>query len=278
MINSLFVLVLTSIACSLLGVFLVLRKISMLTDAITHTVLLGIVIAFIFVKDLASPLLTIGATIMGVVTVISIESLGNTKLVKHKDSIGVIYPIFFSIAVIIISKFFRNAHLDIDIVLSGEIIFSSLITTKIFGLEVSKAIIQSGISLTLVIMYILIFYKELKATIFDKEYAILIGINTVFIFYSLMTLTSYVAVSAFNYVGGVLVVSFFIAPSATALLLTKKLKNTLILTIIISGLNASIGFYIAFLLNVSISGFVAFINLFIYILALIYVKYLKVKK
>ncbi len=124
--NSLIILILTAISCTLLGVFLLLRNLSMLTDAISHTVLLGIVLAYFIVKDLDSPLLILGASMMGIITVYLIETIGNSKFAKYDDAIGIVFPILFSLAVVLISKFFRNAHLDIDIVLMGEVLFSSL--------------------------------------------------------------------------------------------------------------------------------------------------------
>ena len=162
MIISLYVLILTSISCSLLGVFLILRKISMLTDAISHTVLLGIVIAYFFVRDLSSPFLILGAASTGLLTVILVELLGKSKLAKYEDAIGIIFPVLFSIAVILISRYFSSVHLDIDIVLLGEVVFASLIKTTVFGIEVHKAILHGAIMLFIILTFIIVFYKELK--------------------------------------------------------------------------------------------------------------------
>ncbi|MFM1581172.1 metal ABC transporter permease [Helcococcus bovis] len=273
MIDALLVLIFTAISCSLLGVFMVLRKLSMVTDAISHTVLLGIVLVFFFVNDLRSPLLIIGATVIGVLTVILIESLGNLKTIKYEDSIGVIYPVLFSIAVILISKYFRGVHLDTDIVLVGEVIFSSLEHVEILGLSISKSVLQSGLTSIIVVLYITFLFKELKATTFDKDFSKLIGINTLFIFYSLMTMSSFVSVISFEAVGGMLVISFFIAPAASALIITKDLKYTLLYTAIIATINCIIGYLLSITLNTSMPGMCAFVNMLTYILFLIYNKY-----
>ncbi|MFM1538503.1 metal ABC transporter permease [Helcococcus bovis] len=273
MIDALFVLIFTAISCSLLGVFMVLRKLSMVTDAISHTVLLGIVLVFFFVNDLRSPLLIIGATVIGVLTVILIESLGNLKTIKYEDSIGVIYPVLFSIAVILISKYFRGVHLDTDIVLVGEVIFSSLEHVEILGLSISKSVLQSGLTSIIVVLYITFLFKELKATTFDKDFSKLIGINTLFIFYSLMTMSSFVSVISFEAVGGMLVISFFIAPAASALIITKDLKYALLYTAIIATINCIIGYLLSITLNTSMPGMCAFVNMLTYILFLIYNKY-----
>ncbi|MFM1524075.1 MULTISPECIES: metal ABC transporter permease [Helcococcus] len=277
MIDALLVLIFTAISCSLLGVFMVLRKLSMVTDAISHTVLLGIVLVFFFVNDLRSPLLIIGATVIGVLTVILIESLGNLKTIKYEDSIGVIYPVLFSIAVILISKYFRGVHLDTDIVLVGEVIFSSLEHVEILGLSISKSVLQSGLTSIIVVLYITFLFKELKATTFDKDFSKLIGINTLFIFYSLMTMSSFVSVISFEAVGGMLVISFFIAPAASALIITKDLKYTLLYTAIIATINCIIGYLLSITLNTSMPGMCAFVNMLTYILFLIYNKYRKEK-
>lgn len=271
MTNALIVLILTSISCSLLGIFLVLRKLSMMTDAISHSVLLGIVLAFFLVRDLDSPLLIIGASLMGLVTVFLIESIGKLKLAKLDDATAIVYPLLFSIAVILISKFFRNVHLDTDIVMMGEVIFSSMIRTQIFGIEMSKSILEAALSLICVIAFIGIFYRKLKIGSFDEEFASLVGISTGLIFYSLMTITSFVAVTSFNNVGAIIVISFFIGPAAIALLFARSLREAFLLATLASIINPSIGFYLAINFNVSITGMIATINMASY-LALIMIK------
>ena len=272
MISALIVLILTSISCGLIGIYLVSRKISMLTDAISHTVLLGIVLMFLIVRDLSSPFLLIGAALMGAITVVLVEILGAKNKIGHENAIGVVYPILFSLAVILISKFLRNVHLDLDIVLTGEVIFSSLQKINILGIEISKNVFQSLIVLLVVSAYILLFYNELKISTFDRDYAIMSGVKVKLVYYSLMLLTSFVAVSSFDSVGGILVISFFIAPAATALLLTKRLGFTILNVVMISIINCLIGYLISIKLNVSMSGTIAFINLLNYCIIIIYNK------
>ena len=113
-----------SIACAIPGVFLVLRRMSMMADAITHTVFLGIVLAFFMTEDLNSPFLLVGATLVGVGTVWLTEMIHNTGLVNEDASIGIIFPLLFSIAIILVSLYSGNAHLDVDTALLGEIAFA----------------------------------------------------------------------------------------------------------------------------------------------------------
>lgn len=263
------VLILTSISCSFLGVFLILRKLSMLTDAISHTVLLGIVLTYFVVQDLSSPFLVLGATIMGFITVYLIESLGNSKLVKYNDAIGVVFPLLFSIAVIIISRYFRNVHLDMDVVLLGEVLFASLDTVKIFGMTISKTLLQSLITTIIVVGFIILNFRNLKISTFNEEYAKLIGVKVTLLFYMLMSLSSLTAVVSFNSVGAILVISFFIGPSATALLFSKSLKQTLLFTAIFSVINCTIAYMISMRLNVSVSGMAATINTLMFTIMLV---------
>ena len=199
--DALLVLLLTAAACAPLGVFLILRRLSMMADAISHTVLLGIVLAFFVTHDLGSPWLLFGAALMGVVTVSLVELLGKTHLVKYDDAIGVIFPLLFALAVILISKYAGNAHLDTDMVLMGEVIYAGLNTVGIGGVEIPAAALKMGGLALLIAVFITVFYKELKVSAFDGEYARLIGVPTGILFYAFMSLTSLTTVAAFDAVG-----------------------------------------------------------------------------
>ena len=267
--DALLVLLLTAAACAPLGVFLILRRLSMMADAISHTVLLGIVLAFFLTHDLGSPWLLFGAALVGIVTVSLVELLGKTRLVKYDDAIGVIFPLLFALAVILISKYAGNAHLDTDMVLMGEVIYAGLNTVAIGGAEIPSAALKMGALVLLIAAFITTFYKELKVSAFDGEYARLIGVPTGILFYALMSLTSLTTVAAFDAVGAILVISFFIAPGATALLFTKHLSHTLLLALLISMVNSVIGYTLAVHTNASIAGLCAVMNMLIYLLALL---------
>lgn len=274
MVNPLIVLVLTSMACSLLGVFLILRRLSMMTDAISHSVLLGIVLAYFLVRDLDSPLLKVGASLMGLATVFLIESISRLKIARLDDATGIVYPLMFSLAVILISKFFRNVHLDTDVVMMGEVLFSSMVKIEVFGISISKSIVEAGLSLLGVVSFIGLFYRRLAISTFDGEFARLIGISTGMIFYMLMGLSSFVAVVSFNNVGAIIVISFFIGPSAIALLFARSLKEVFGLSAVFSLINVSLGFFIAIKLNVSIAGMVTLVNMLMYLALLLIKKYI----
>ena len=255
--ESLFVLIATAAACALLSPFLVLRKLSMVSDAISHSVLLGIVLAFFIVKDVGSPLLIAGAALFGVITVFAVEFLSGTGLVKNDDAVGIVFPMFFALAVVLITKFARNVHLDTDIVLMGEVIIAPLNRTEFLGMDLPKAFVQMGILFIVNLLFIIIFFKELKITTFDKGFAKLAGFSSVALFYALMTLSSLTAVTAFDAVGAILVVSFLITPGAAAYLISKDLKVMIAISVGYAVINSSIGYVLSLLMNVSMSGMTA---------------------
>ncbi|HZJ69220.1 MAG TPA: metal ABC transporter permease [Candidatus Eisenbacteria bacterium] len=250
-------LVITGTACAVLGCFLLLRQLSMVTDALSHTILLGIVLAYFITKDLNSPLLFIGAGLFGVFTVFSIELLSATRLVKNDDAVGIIFPLFFSLAVILISTFARDVHLDVDMVLMGQVVMIPLNLVNFGGFMVPKAMIYMTLMLVLNSAFIIVFFKELKASTFDPEFATLAGFSSTLLYYLLMTLTSFTAVSAFDAVGAIMVIALFIGPAASAYLVTKDLKKMVIVSALYAILNAVAGYYLSMSLNVSISGLVA---------------------
>lgn len=265
------VAVIISVACAVLGVFLVLNKMSMMTDAITHTLLLGIVLAFFVVKDLNSPVLLVGATVMGVLTVWLTQSLAFVDLVSEDSAIGIVFPFLFSIAIILISKYASNIHLDVDAVLLGEIIFIPFDRLVVFGVDIgAKSIYISSIVLVLNLIYLKLFFKELKLVSFDPVLAVTLGFSPVLIHYSLMTMVSLTAVTAFEAVGSVLVIAFMIVPANIACFFTDDLKTMVLLSGLFGGISGVIGFKIAILLDVSVAGTVAVVIGIMFLLAFIF--------
>ena len=255
--ESYFVLLITAVACAVLSPFLVLRKLSMVSDAISHSVLLGIVIAFFIVKDVGSPFLIAGAALFGVITVFVVEFLSGTGLVKNDDAVGIVFPMFFALAVVLITKFARNVHLDTDVVLMGEVIIAPLNRVEFIGMSLPKALVQMGILLLINLLFVIIFFKELKITTFDRGFAKLAGFSSVALFYALMTLSSFTAVTAFDAVGAILVVSFLITPGAAAYLISKDLKVMIAISVGYAVINSIIGYVFSLLMNVSMSGMTA---------------------
>lgn len=254
----LLIAVLTAAACAIPGVFLVLRKMSMSADSITHTILLGIVLAFMAVNDLSSPLLLLGAALVGTVTVWLTELLTKTRLVSSDSATGIIFPLLFSVAVILITKYAGSAHLDTDSVLLGELAFAPFDRMTIGGIDIgAKGIYISGGLLIINILFVSVFFKELTVASFDPVLAAVMGFSPALIHYSLMTVVSVTAVGAFETAGSVLVTAFMIAPAAAAYLLTDNLRNMIFIAVAIGTACGVLGFHTAILLDVSISGSMA---------------------
>lgn len=250
--------VMTAVACSLVGVFLVLRRMALMSDAITHSILLGIVLAFFAVENTASPFLIIAAALTGVLTVAAVEALNRTNLVREDTSIGLVFPLFFSLGVILISRYAGDVHLDLDAVLLGELAFAPF-NRMIFGgadwgarfLWVITPILVANAA------FVFFFYKELKLSTFDAALAAALGFSPVLLQYLLMTLVSVTAVGAFDAVGSILVVALMIAPPAAAYLLTERLSRMLAVSAVLGAGAAIGGYWLARLLDASIAGSIA---------------------
>ena len=262
--------VLTALSTSLVGVFLVLRRLSMLTDAISHTVLLGIVLSFMITLDLNAPLLFVGATISGVGTVYLIETLIKTKRVKEDASIGVVFTLLFAIAVIIINTRFRNVHLDIDMVLLGNLEFAIFDRMTFLGFSVPVSLVVMGFVLVINGLFIALFYKEIKITSFDAALASVLGLMPTLLHYAMMTLVSLTAVAAFNAVGAILVVALMIGPPITARFFTKTLFMTIVVTLLIALINSTLGTVLATVFDITISGTIATTTLAVFLLVLVF--------
>jgi len=261
---------LVALSTSLVGVFLVLRRLSMIADAISHTVLLGIVLAFLLTRDLNSPLLIVGATLMGVLTVYAIELLIKTRNIKEDASIGVIFTLLFAVSIIIINTLLRDVHLDTHTVLLGNLEFVPFNRMDIFGVSLPAAMVIMGVVLMINIGFISLFYKEVKLVSFDTALAGVLGFAPVIIHYAMMTLVSLTAVAAFDAVGAILVIALMIAPPLSALQFTKTLFSTILLSLIIAVFNTVVGYAMSIILDVTISGSIASIALFTFMVTLIF--------
>ncbi|MBO9324412.1 MAG: metal ABC transporter permease [Roseiflexus sp.] len=260
--------IVTAVACALPGVFLVLRRMAMISDAITHTVLLGIVLAFFVVRDITSPVLVVAAAGAGVATVVLTELLSRSNRVREDAAIGLVFPLLFSIAVILIAQYAGRIHLDVDAVLLGELAFAPLDRFEFAGNDLGPRSLWLMSGILMVSLALLItFYKELKLATFDAALAAAFGFAPAALHYGLMSVVSLTAVGAFNAVGSVLVVALMVAPPAAAYLLTDRLPHMLALSALFGALAAILGCWVAFALNASIAGAMAVMTGLIFCLA-----------
>jgi manganese/zinc/iron transport system permease protein len=262
---------LTSVATALPGVFLVLRGIALMSDAISHAILPGIVLMFFLVHSLESPLLILGAALAGIATVLITEKIIDSKRLKKDSAIGIVFPLFFSVGIILISLYARNVHLDTDMVLLGELAFAPFNRLELWGADWGpRALWSMGIIALINSAFVFGCYKELQLTTFDPELSRILTFNPAYLYYALMVLTSITAVGAFNVVGSIVVVALMITPPATAYLLTNRL-NVMISLSIALGIMASIGgYWLSHILNVSIAGAIATMSGFLFLCTLLF--------
>ncbi len=249
--------VLVGLASVLPGTFLVLRGNAMLTDAISHSIVLGIVLVWLATGATAGPVQIAGAALAGIVTVVATEALARTRLVKPDAAIGLVFPAMFALGVLLINVFARNVHLDAHTVLLGEIGFVWLDTLPVMGAQVPRAVVWLAIMLAINAGFVLAFYKELKLATFDADQAEALGLRPRLLFNLLLALTSATAVAAFDAVGVILFITFVIVPPATALLLTDRLSRMIALAGLVAAGSALSGYPLAVMWDVSIGGMMA---------------------
>lgn len=268
--GALSVVMITAISCALLGVFLVLKNMAMVADALSHTVLLGIVLGYFIAGDLDSPILFVGAALFGVMTVYAIEYVVNKFAIQSDAATGLVFTLLFALAIILISKYARNVHLDVDVVLSGEVVFATLNTMEIFGIQVPISFARMFVMLVINLVFVAVTYQQLKVSIFDPVYAKSIGVAVGFLNLVLMTLVSITTVVAFDTVGAILVISLMVAPALSAHLLSKRLSIMLLVALSYGVINSVLGYYVAIYFNVSISGTIAFAGFVTFLLTLLF--------
>lgn len=324
---------LVAISGAVLGTLLLLRKMALTSDAISHTVLLGIVVAFLVMvglgaqPDISSPWLILGAALAGVATVVLTELIFRSGLVKEDAALGLAFPLLFAIAVILISRYADNVHLDSDSVMLGEIgvawantnshcfancddvvitpddpraevgrrcvnceaenisprdpnaVFEEicancgtyspgqawrerLIDAPPVQVFFPKAITVMGLIALLNIGFVALFYKELKLASFDGGLARALGFRPGVLHYTLMILVSVTAVGAFDAVGSILVVAFFIIPAGAAYLLTDRLWKMLVISPLVGALGAITGYELArgSFLGLEVSGLLVWLD------------------
>nr|WP_238595856.1 metal ABC transporter permease [Streptococcus suis] len=240
-------------SCGLIGSVLVVRNQAMLADALSHSVLLGIVLGFFVSHSLDSPLLLFGAAVFGLLTVLAIEGLHTRKLAQDAAT-GLLFTFFFALAVILISLFARNVHLDLDMVLMGEVLFAPLNRLDLFGLSLPLALVKSvGLLLVLLVFFFLNF-QALTLYLLDKEQAKLQGIATKRLELGLIFLVSLTTVSSFEAVGSMAVIVFLLAPSMAALPWSKHFCQFLVLGQCCAILMIVLGFGLASWLDLTMSG------------------------
>lgn len=243
-------------SCGLIGNFVILRRMALMGDAISHSLLPGLVIAFLLAASHNTLALFIGAMVSGILTVYLIEYIHRHSCLKPDAAMGIVFSSLFALGVVMITLFADHVDLDTDCVLYGEITFIPL-QEHVFlaGMSLGPyTLVRMGIILLLILLALFSFYKELLVSTFDPGLARCLGIQPRYFLYGLTTVLSLVIVSAFKAVGAILVVAMLLFPGATAMLITSNLKKIILFTLLLSALYSIMGFHLATWLDCSIAG------------------------
>ena len=229
--SALMAAIMVGIMSGIIGSFIILRGMSLMGDALSHSVLPGVAVAYMLGINIM-----IGATVFGVVAAVLIGFVASHSKLKNDTSIGVVFSAFFALGFILISMAQSSTNLH-------HILFGNVLAVS------DSDLIETFIVLAVVIIFVMLFFKELQITSFDNTFAKSYGLNTSVIHYGLMIVLTLVTVSALQTVGIILVVAMLITPAATAFLWTNRLVNMLFLSSGFGAVSSFIGLYLSYTMN-----------------------------
>jgi len=223
--------ILSACSCALLGNYLVLRQQSLMGDAISHAVLPGLAIAFILADSRAAWPMFLGAVVVGVLTAVLTEWITRYGKIEHGAAMGVVFSILFAIGLVLIRQ--AADHVDLD---PGCVLYGNIVQVPLDAMvdDIPPAARNLGIVLALNLLFVLLFYKELKLAAFDPDLATTLGINASVMHYALMVMVATTTVANFESVGSILVIAMLIVPAATAHLLTDRLGLMILLSLVVA--------------------------------------------
>jgi len=259
--------ILASVACGVVGCFLVLRRMSLLGDAISHAILPGLALAFIVTHSREPLAMLTGALIVGVATAYLSAALNRWGRVPEDAAMGVVFTTLFAVGVVLITWVARDVDLDPGCVLYGLIEFTPFDTVGVAGFVVPRSFAWLFVVAIANVAIIGVFFKELKIVCFDPYLATTMGISATLVHYGLMTSVAATAVASFESVGSILVIAMLVAPGATAHLLTDRLSRMLWIAAAVSAVSAVLGYALAVWVNTSVAGMIATVSLGLFILA-----------
>jgi ABC-type Mn2+/Zn2+ transport system permease subunit len=249
--------VLSNVACALVGCYLVLRRMSLLGDAISHAVLLGLAIAFLLTGKLAGWPMFFGAMAIGVLTSALTQAIASLGKVSEDTSMGVVFTSLFALGVILIMAFASKAHIDAECILYGSIDTAPADLPPPGYWQVPRAVWPLAAALLITLAYVELLWKELKIVAFDPALAAAMGLSVPAIHYSLMAMVAGVSVTSFDAVGAILVVAMLVVPAAAAALVTDRLSWMLAWAAAFGIVSAVFGYVLAAALGTSVAGMMA---------------------
>ena len=245
--------ILAAVSCALPGNFLVLRKMSMMGDAISHAVLPGLAIAFLVTGARASLTMFVGAAVVGVLTAVFIQWISRFGKVDQGASMGIVFTTLFALGLVLIVQAADHVDLDAGCVLYGAIELTPLDVvwrTQLFGIHIDlpRAVVVLTPVFLMNLLFVILFFKELRISSFDADLATTMGIHANRMHYLLMVLVAITTVAAFEAVGSIIVIAMLIVPAATAHLLTDRLHWMVFFSAVFAALSAALGHVVAILL------------------------------
>jgi len=261
---------LVNATCGLLGNYLILRRMALVGDAISHSILPGLAVAFLMANSLEAPVMFVGAVGAGLLATALIEFIHARTKVKADAAIGITFTTLFAIGVILLNLFAGKIHLDPDCVLYGDLNFLPFEPDHLVILGLDLGPLPVGVMLLvslLVVALIVIFYKELLLSSFDSALADALGYSPRVIHYLLMAVLSLVVVGSFEAVGAILVIAMLILPGATAQLLSTSLPVVLVMSVLLAALAALGGIHLGVWLDVPIAAAMVVAGTMLFVLA-----------
>ncbi|HVA50847.1 MAG TPA: metal ABC transporter permease [Pirellulales bacterium] len=232
-----------NLACALLGCYLLLRRLSLLGDAVSHAVLPGVVVGFWISGSTSSAWIFVAAVAVGLLTTFLIQLLHGFAQVAEDASMGVVFTSLFALGVVMLVKVGSRVDLDVDCVLYGLIDAVSLDTRPVFGYQVPRALFSLAGVLALTMLFIGLLWKELKLVSFDPRLATSMGYSATLVHYLLMAVVALAIVAGFYAVGSVLVIAMLIVPAATGHLLSDRLAGMMAWAAVVAVSSAVVGYW-----------------------------------
>lgn len=250
--NALITSVIVGLVAGVIGSFIVLRGMSLMGDALSHAVLPGVAVSYMMGTNYI-----IGASVFGLAAAALIGVVQQKSKLKSDTSIGIVFSSFFALGIILISK--AQSSTDLTSILFGNVLAvreSDIIMTAIVAISV--------------LLFVVLFYKELLVSSFDPTMAEAYGLKVRLIHYGLMFALTLVAVTSLQTIGTILVVALLVTPAATAYLLTNRFKTMIMLASLIGMVSAVIGLMFSYNFNYPSGATIVLTAAFFFVLAFIF--------
>ncbi|KRM71228.1 metal ABC transporter permease [Lacticaseibacillus brantae] len=238
--------IMVGVMSGIVGSFIILRGMSLMGDAISHSVLPGVALAYMLGINLV-----IGASVMGVLAAVLIGYIADRSALKNDTAIGIIFSAFFALGFILISLAESTTNLH-------HILFGNVLAVSDSDLKLTAWILAA------VVLFVVLFFKELLISSFDPTFAQAYGLKTTFLHYGLMVVLTLVTVSALQTVGIILIVAMLITPAAVGFLWTNSLAKMMIIASSVGVVSAIVGLYFSYTWNLASGPAIVLVAAFIF--------------